>query len=125
MTGFYDEDGSGSVQLYSLLALLCLLDKMSVWDLGMFLPYKGQLGATTMDRADFVKLFREKRDVISSSGSAGKSLLNGWQTNPALKPFIVRQDEILQRRTQSSVKDSGLFLSCRKLLEDLKSRLSK
>lgn len=53
LTGFSAEDSAGSVQLAALGQLLCN-HGFSMWDLGMAMDYKGQLGAHLMPRADFV-----------------------------------------------------------------------
>ncbi len=60
MTGFYTVSGSGSVQLF-LLALLLQSKKYQVWDLGMTMEYKVDIGGISVSRADFVRLFREHR----------------------------------------------------------------
>lgn len=56
-TGFYTVSGSGAVQLYALGRLLqqrgCAL-----WDFGMAMEYKLELGATTIPRAEWRALIR-------------------------------------------------------------------
>ncbi len=61
MTGYYSESGAGTVLLYSLGKLLNRLG-FEVWDLGMLLPYKEDLGAQEFDREDFLKIIRETRN---------------------------------------------------------------
>jgi Leu/Phe-tRNA-protein transferase len=57
-TGFYTVSGSGSVQLLALGKLLrrrgCTL-----WDFGMVMEYKTDMGATAMPRAEWRKTIRQ------------------------------------------------------------------
>jgi Leu/Phe-tRNA-protein transferase len=66
-TGFYTVSGSGSVQL---LALGLLLRKRgcTLWDFGMAMEYKMDLGATTMPRAEW-------RQTIRAAAGTGAVLL--------------------------------------------------
>jgi Leu/Phe-tRNA-protein transferase len=57
-SGYKEENSAGTVQL--VLAGRWLRDSgFAFWDLGMLLPYKERLGAQALDRAAFLKLFRE------------------------------------------------------------------
>jgi Leu/Phe-tRNA-protein transferase len=53
LTGFSAQDSAGSVQLASLGRLLCKIG-FELWDLGMDMDYKQNLGSHLMDRKDFV-----------------------------------------------------------------------
>jgi Leu/Phe-tRNA-protein transferase len=53
LTGFSAQDTAGSVQLVALGRLLCHLG-FTLWDLGMEMSYKTQLGSHLMARDDFV-----------------------------------------------------------------------
>ena len=59
LTGFYVEDGTGSIQLLALGHLL-LRCKFLLWDLGMFIEHKSTLGAGRLTR----KAFREKYKAL-------------------------------------------------------------
>lgn len=63
LTGFYNVNATGSVQL---LALGKLLEKngFEVWDFGMSLPYKAELGAYQIPREQWIKTVVEKRDKV-------------------------------------------------------------
>lgn len=64
MTGFYSENGSGTVLLYSIGKLLPKLG-FTMWDLGMVLPYKNDLGAKKVSRDRFLELVKKtKNDKI-------------------------------------------------------------
>jgi len=53
LSGFSDESGAGTVQLYALAGLLTELG-VSVWDLGMPLPYKLALGGREYPRESYL-----------------------------------------------------------------------
>lgn len=55
LTGFYDHavHGAGTVQMAAMAAYLSQ-HGFQLWDLGMEIEYKTQMGATTMDRATFL-----------------------------------------------------------------------
>jgi len=57
LTGARTENGSGTVQLLSLVKLL-QKDGMKMWDLGMAMSYKEEIGATKMPRTEFLSLYR-------------------------------------------------------------------
>jgi Leu/Phe-tRNA-protein transferase len=61
MTGFYRDDGSGSVQLAALGGLLRRL-KFTMWDFGMMMEYKKKFGCREIPRREFVNKLREARD---------------------------------------------------------------
>ncbi|TMW66182.1 hypothetical protein Poli38472_003947 [Pythium oligandrum] len=54
LTGFSGLSGAGTVQLHALSKVL-YLSGFEVWDLGMSMPYKMSLGASDMDRDDFLR----------------------------------------------------------------------
>ncbi|NCN42333.1 hypothetical protein GW916_13915 [bacterium] len=56
-SGFNHDSGAGTVQLHALGHLLKKTG-VAIWDLGMAVPYKFDLGAETIVRKDFVALFR-------------------------------------------------------------------
>lgn len=60
LTGFSNEDASGSVQLVALGKLLTHAG-FEYWDLGMALEYKTRLGAELIRRADFVSKVKLSR----------------------------------------------------------------
>jgi Leu/Phe-tRNA-protein transferase len=62
MTGFYSRSGTGSVQLF-LLSQLLSRQGFRMWDLGMSIDYKLDMGAVELDRMEFVNMFRACRDV--------------------------------------------------------------
>mmetsp|Transcript_6968 Transcript_6968/g.17162 ORF Transcript_6968/g.17162 Transcript_6968/m.17162 type:complete len:311 (-) Transcript_6968:31-963(-) len=64
LTGFYRVSGSGSVQLCALAAHLVAAG-VQMWDFGMSMAYKTELGAATIGRAEFVRRFRELRQVAA------------------------------------------------------------
>lgn len=53
LSGFSDESGAGTVQLYALAGLLAELG-VSLWDLGMPLPYKTALGGRDYPREAYL-----------------------------------------------------------------------
>lgn len=53
LSGFSDESGAGTVQLYALAGLLAELG-VSIWDLGMPLPYKLALGGREYPRDSYL-----------------------------------------------------------------------
>jgi Leu/Phe-tRNA-protein transferase len=53
LSGFSDESGAGTVQLYALAGLLAELG-VTVWDLGMPLPYKLALGGREYSRDSYL-----------------------------------------------------------------------
>lgn len=61
LTGFFREDGAGTVQMLALGGLL-LRGGFRCWDLGMAMSYKAQLGAVELDRREFVALHRSLRE---------------------------------------------------------------
>eukprot|EP00461_Guttulinopsis_vulgaris_P003103 UN03104 len=60
MTGFRSEfvDACGKVQLYALGTILRNAG-VEVWDLGMTMPYKEEMGAVSIPRARFVQYLIE------------------------------------------------------------------
>jgi len=63
LTGFCDKarfSGSGTVQLAALAGILNT-SGFTIWDLGMSLDYKTELGGRVLPRPDFIKMFREAR----------------------------------------------------------------
>eukprot|EP00922_Rhytidocystis_sp_ex-Travisia-forbesii_P069210 GHVS01103261.1.p1 GENE.GHVS01103261.1~~GHVS01103261.1.p1 ORF type:complete len:395 (+),score=47.24 GHVS01103261.1:180-1364(+) len=72
LTGFYDVDSAGTIQLCVLGSLLRQLG-FTMWDLGMSMDYKLSLGATVIPRATFVQRFRKARlkDPITFTVNGG------------------------------------------------------
>ena len=68
MTGFYTDDGSGSVQLAALCGLLRRL-KFTMWDLGMMMEYKKKFGCREIPRREFITRLRESRDNVGIAKS--------------------------------------------------------
>jgi len=63
LTAFFDKSrysGAGKVQLAALSDLLRNCG-VQVWDLGMELDYKTEMGAMTVPRGEFLRLFRSSR----------------------------------------------------------------
>jgi len=60
LTGFTTESSAGSIQMAALGAALQLAG-MQIWDLGMDMAYKQALGATLLDRTDFVQYVHQHR----------------------------------------------------------------
>jgi len=60
LTGFAKESNAGSVQLAALGSFLWQ-QGFEMWDLGMKLSYKNDLGAQAMEREEFVKRIKELR----------------------------------------------------------------
>ena len=61
LTGFHLKNGSGTVQLAATGRLL-ELSGIKIWDLGMPMQYKKNLGAITVSRNFFLENFRRKRN---------------------------------------------------------------
>ena len=70
LTGFSVENSAGSVQLAALGQLL-YKEGFDMWDLGMKLDYKMNLGAREMNRLDFVDKVRELRGKSRQSNESG------------------------------------------------------
>lgn len=66
LTAFTDADSAGTAQL-AATRLLLRKAGYELMDLGMHLPYKESLGAETLPRAVFLRLFRRLRDRNASS----------------------------------------------------------
>lgn len=67
LSGFYRESGAGKVQLLALG--VALRDSgFTVWDLGMPMEYKFDLGANTLERTAFLALFRDQAAGHECSG---------------------------------------------------------
>lgn len=85
LTGFCCADSAGSVQLAALGKLLCQ-SGFTLWDLGMDMEYKRELGSHLMPRAEFVdevKRVRVENDnVVLPSGQDPvncKAIIDGTQ----------------------------------------------
>lgn len=59
-SGYRDENSSGTVQMI-LTGRYLQRQGLSLWDLGMPLPYKKALGSRDLDRGAFIRLFRSNR----------------------------------------------------------------
>jgi Leu/Phe-tRNA-protein transferase len=64
LTGFSKEDSAGSVQLAALGSAL-VQSGFQMWDLGMWMEYKEDLGAKVMERADFIEFVHRVRQEYS------------------------------------------------------------
>ena len=75
LTGFYNQNGSGTIQLLALAGLLKSLN-YELWDLGMEMEYKMKLGACCLDRDDFVNEFHKlrRRGTSNLQDRQGKNL---------------------------------------------------
>lgn len=62
LSGFYTKSGSGSVQITALGGLMHQCG-YELWDLGMELPYKTDLGAKNLPREEFLVKFHSLRNV--------------------------------------------------------------
>lgn len=65
MTGFRAESGSGTLQL-ALLGNFLKSRGFLLWDLGMTMAYKLELGAREVCRAEFLDLFRRAKSVSTN-----------------------------------------------------------
>lgn len=65
LTGFSRQDSAGSVQLIALGSLLAQ-SGFEIWDLGMDMKYKRDLGAQLMPRATYVDAVHRVRETRSS-----------------------------------------------------------
>ncbi len=61
LSGFYDKNGSGKVQLMALSKFLESRE-FAFWDLGMAMDYKLDLGAETIEREVFLEMVKKNRD---------------------------------------------------------------
>jgi Leu/Phe-tRNA-protein transferase len=66
MTGFYSKSGCGTIQM-AVLGKLLEKEGFKVWDLGMSMPYKIDLGARTIERCEWISLLRSCRNDKSVS----------------------------------------------------------
>jgi len=86
LTGYYHEKGAGTIQL-QLLGCLLVNSGFTMWDLGMWLDYKGDLGAKKMPRKEFLVRFRIARIQNPPEDGVpfvnilnGRELMNTYQT---------------------------------------------
>ena len=63
MTGFHSESGAGSAQL-AALGLWLKLKGFDLWDLGMDLAYKRELGAELLSRVEWISKVRTLRKSV-------------------------------------------------------------
>ncbi len=61
LTGFHTVNSSGTAQLYAL-GLLLERDGFKLWDMGMYAPYKLELGGKLHPREDFLDVLKTVRD---------------------------------------------------------------
>jgi len=94
LTGFFQEKGSGTVQMLALAGLL-LRSGVRSWDLGMGMAYKTTLGAIDVDREEFVMLQRQLR----CSGEDAQEL-----SSLAAAPLGVSASELIAGLVQSGAK---------------------
>lgn len=75
VTGFHTLPSSGTFQMYALGAILHFQGGFAkpelkrhagieVWDLGMAIPYKHDLGAQAVTRAEFIELFQQAKAKV-------------------------------------------------------------
>src|SRR5262249_53516101 len=62
LSGFHAKSGSGTVQMIALGELL-RSQGFTVWDLGMIMKYKIDIGGQILMRSEFLKLFNEARSL--------------------------------------------------------------
>jgi hypothetical protein len=85
LTGYYDRDdkrfsGAGTAQL-QMLGRWLELKGFDVWDLGMHMEYKGDMGASEVDRQAFVSMTKQCRDKerdLATPGGAGVDCSQLW-----------------------------------------------
>jgi Leu/Phe-tRNA-protein transferase len=65
LTGFSKVDSAGSVQMAALGSILCAAN-FSMWDLGMDMTYKRQVGAQLLPRAEFLQHIHAVRGLDKS-----------------------------------------------------------
>jgi Leu/Phe-tRNA-protein transferase len=92
LTGFCSQDGAGSVQLAALGRLLCETG-FTLWDLGMDMEYKQDLGSQLMLRSEFVQEVKRVRvangHVVLPAGQDPvncKTIIDRAQQAPANGP---------------------------------------
>lgn len=81
LTGFTTQNGAGSIQLAALGKLLSNLG-YDIWDLGMGMDYKYNMGAFDLPRHTFVQRLSEFRDVRRpplkvSNGVSARNIIDG------------------------------------------------
>jgi len=86
LTGFAAEDSAGSVQLAALGKLLCQ-QGFTVWDLGMEMEYKRNMGSELLSRDDFVATVHRVREQnvqlpVSSERKSAKSIIDDNRLPP-------------------------------------------
>ncbi|UKJ90548.2 arginyltransferase [Theileria orientalis] len=103
ISGFHKMNNSGNFQLVSLAAIL-YFNGFKLWDLGMEIPYKIDMGAKTVPRREFIKQLNELKNTNVkfeipekySENSNGEELISdflkavgGNKVGPSLpnKPF--------------------------------------
>ncbi|KAK2195485.1 bifunctional Acyl-CoA N-acyltransferase/Leucyl-phenylalanyl-tRNA-protein transferase [Babesia duncani] len=62
LSGFHTIPNSGTYQMYALAAIL-YFNGFKMWDLGMYLAYKIDLGAFTMPRDEFINAFESAKET--------------------------------------------------------------
>ncbi|KAJ3325876.1 hypothetical protein HDV06_002261 [Boothiomyces sp. JEL0866] len=65
MTGFYRENGAGTV-LLTAIKLMLFKNQFSLWDLGMGMKYKLDMGAKMYGRSSFLEMLRKGRKDVKS-----------------------------------------------------------
>jgi len=68
LTGYYIKDSTGTIQMLAMAGLLKHAG-YQLWDLGMTLKYKEDMGAREAPRATFVERLHQLRDLPSPSGA--------------------------------------------------------
>jgi Leu/Phe-tRNA-protein transferase len=98
LTGFTRQDSAGSVQLAAWGRFL-QQKQFAIWDLGMDMAYKRQLGAQQWPRRDFVNFVHTHRSMPCTTSSTSTNRVDGishnWLANSLQQPVNCQQ--ILQQ----------------------------
>ncbi|ORM40865.1 uncharacterized protein BXIN_1698 [Babesia sp. Xinjiang] len=113
VTGFHNLNSSGTFQLYALAAILHF-QGIEVWDLGMEIPYKRSIGATTMSRTRFIDTFNHcktrERDVCVPERF--RDCENGVQLLEELETEQQLREELLEFYAYATLKQQHVIMIC-------------
>ena len=90
LTGFHGENNSGTVQLVGTGVLL-QLNGYKIWDFGMTMKYKTDLGAESVPRSNFLSMFKEVREQKPSKFT---------QTPQLVTSLLDQRKELLAQTTK-------------------------